>query len=168
MAESLQCLHSLRSSIRLDNEYRQRRRICCKRSPEHATDWHPGLVKIGNVGLFVAILAGVSANWSTMVALLGSWVIVAALIIVVISTVLGMLVGIKDPTTRLTTGLVSGMRFTSLGMIVIGNQLSSNPGYLAAGITYALIDFIVPMFFAIEIGRRAAAGTAAPVTEANA
>ncbi len=103
-----------------------------------------------------------------MVALLGSWVIVAALIIVVISTVLGMLVGIKDPTTRLTTGLVSGMRFTSLGMIVIGTQLSSNPGYLAAGITYALIDFIVPMFFAIEIGRRAAAGTAAPVTEANA
>jgi predicted Na+-dependent transporter len=141
--------------------------IVLARYPEHATDWRSGLVKIGNVGLLVAIVAGIAANWSTMVSLIGSWVVVASLIITVIAVVLGMLVGFNDPATRLSTGFVSGIRFGSLGLVIIGTQLSSNPGYLAAGITFALIDFIVPLFVAVEIGRRAAttrpvADTAAP------
>jgi predicted Na+-dependent transporter len=141
------------------------------RYPEHATDWRPSLVKIGNVGLLVAIVAGISANWSIKVALFGSWVVVASLIIVLISAVLGFLVGFNDPATRLSTGFVSGIRFGSLGLVIIGTQLSSNPGYLAAGITFALIDFLVPLFIAVEIGRRAATtspATASPATDTAA
>jgi predicted Na+-dependent transporter len=145
--------------------------IVLARYPEHATDWRSGLVKIGNVGLLVAIVAGISANWSIMVALFGSWVVVASLIIVLISAVLGFLVGFNDPATRLSTGFVSGIRFGSLGLVIIGTQLSSNPGYLAAGITFALIDFLVPLFIAVEIGRRAATtspATASPATDTAA
>lgn len=127
------------------------------RYAEHATEWAPGLIKIGNAALLIGLVTGIVANVQTILGLLGSWALLVSLIIIVVSAALGMLIGFKDPTTRLTTGFVSGIRFTSLGMIIIGTQLSSNPGYLAAAITFALIDFIVPMVVAVEIGRKAAA-----------
>src|SRR5260370_1310075 len=68
------------------------RPIIPARYPEHATDWRPDMVKIGNAGLLVAIVAGISANWSTMVALIGSWVVVAFLIIVLLPVVVGMVI----------------------------------------------------------------------------
>src|SRR3954467_1194823 len=70
------------------------------RYPDNAAEWTAGLVKIANLALVVAIAAGISANWQTIVDLLGSWVIVASLLIIVISLALGLLLGGKNTQTR--------------------------------------------------------------------
>src|SRR3954447_22861054 len=100
------------------------------RCPDNAAEWTAGLVKIANLALVVAIAAGISANWQTIVDLLRSRVVGASLLIIVISLALGWLLAGKNRQTRTTTGLVSGLRFGSLGLIIIGAQLGGNPDYL--------------------------------------
>jgi BASS family bile acid:Na+ symporter len=124
------------------------------RYPDHAAEWTGGLVKIANLALVVAIAAGISVNWQTIVDLLGSWVLVASLVIIAIALTLGLLLGVKDTQIRTTTGLVSGMRFGSLGLVIIGTQLGGNPDYLGPALVFALLDVLLPIVLAIEIGRR--------------
>ncbi len=126
------------------------------RYAENAARWRPELVKIANLALGLALVAGLAVNWSTIVSLFGSLMLLASLAIAVLALVLGLLVGGSDPGVRTTTGLVSGLRFSSLGLIIIGTQLNGNPDYLGPAIVFALVDMVVCMFVAVEIGRKAA------------
>jgi hypothetical protein len=63
----------------------------------------------------------------------------------------------------MTTGLISGMRFGSLGLIIIGTQLGGNPAYLGPAICFALIDLLIPLAVATELGRRASAAAVSDV-----
>jgi len=124
------------------------------RYPEHATEWTTGLVKVANLALVIAIAAGVGVNWQTIVDLFGSWVLAASVLIVAIAIGLGLLLGGRSVQTRNTTGLVSGLRFGSLGLIIIGTQLGGNPDYLGPALVFALLDFLLPIVLAIEMGRK--------------
>ena len=128
--------------------------IARARYTDHAGDWTAGLTKIANIALVIALAAGISVNWQTIVDLFGSWVLVASIVIVAIALALGMLLGGKSVETRTTTGLVSGMRFGSLGLIIIGTQLNGNPSYLGPALVFTLLDFVLPLVLAIEIGRK--------------
>jgi BASS family bile acid:Na+ symporter len=135
--------------------------IARARYAEHAGDWTAGLTKIANIALVIALAAGISINWQTIVDLFGSWVLVASIVIVAIALALGMLLGGKNGETRTTTGLVSGMRFGSLGLIIIGSQLNGNASYLGPALVFTLLDFVLPLLLAIEIGRKTAPKTPA-------
>ena len=124
------------------------------RYTEHATSWQPDLVKAANLALVIALSTGIAANWTTIVSTFGSWVSVTAIVIIIVAGVLGMLLGGRNAEDRTTTGLVSSFRFASLGLIIIGTQLKGNPTYLGPAIVFALIDFILPIALAVEIGHR--------------
>ncbi|MDQ1633541.1 MAG: bile acid:Na+ symporter, family [Frankiaceae bacterium] len=134
------------------------------RYADHAKTWQPELVKAANLALVIALTTGIAANWKTIKSMFGSWVIVTALVIVVLAAVLGLLLGGRNAEIRTTTGLVSVFRFGSLGLIIIGSQLHGDPTYLGPAITFALIDFVLPLVLAVEIGRRGVATTPAPRT----
>ena len=129
------------------------------RYADYAKDWRVELVKVANLALVIALATGISANWSTIVSMFGSWVIGAALIIVIVAAVLGLLLGLllggRNAEVRTTTGMVSVFRFASLGLIIIGAQLHGNPVYLGPALTFALVDFVLPLALAVEIGHRA-------------
>ena len=95
------------------------------RYADHAKSWQPELVKAANLAMVIALATGISANWSTIVSMFGSWVIVAAIIIVIVAGVLGLLLGLllggNSAESRTTTGLVSVFRFASLELIIIGS-----------------------------------------------
>ena len=57
---------------------------------------------------------------------------------------------------------MSGLRFGSLGLIIIGTQLHANSAYLGPAIVFSLIDLIVVLFLAVEIGRHTIRATASP------
>jgi ACR3 family arsenite transporter len=136
------------------------------RYTEHAKAWQPELVKVANVALVVALVTGIAANWSTIVSMFGSWVIVTAIVIVIVAGVLGLLPGLllgrRNAAVRTTTGLVSVFRFASLGLIIIGAQLHADPVYLGPALTFALVDFVLPLALAVEIGHRAGPKQSAP------
>jgi predicted Na+-dependent transporter len=136
------------------------------RYADHAKDWRAELVKAANLALVIALATGITANWSTIKTMFGSWVIVTTIIIIIVAAVLGVLPGLLLGGNRgeagTTTGLVSVFRFASLGLIIIGAQLHGNPIYLGPAITFALVDFILPLALAVEIGHRARATAPAP------
>lgn len=144
------------------------------RYTDHAKAWQAELVRVSNLALVVALATGIAGNWSTIVSMFGSWVIVTAIIIVIVAGLLGLLLGLLlgggSTKVRTTTGMVSVFRFASLGLIIIGAQLHGNPVYLGPALTFALVDFILPLVLAVEIGHRAGAVKLAqePVTAASA
>jgi BASS family bile acid:Na+ symporter len=142
------------------------------RYTEHAKNWQPELVKVANLALVVALATGIAANWSTIVSMFGSWVIVTALVIVIVAGVLGLLPGLlpggRSAEARTTTGLVSVFRFASLGLIIIGSQLHADAVYLGPALTFALVDFILPLALAVELGHRAAGRNQRPGSSARA
>ncbi len=129
------------------------------RYADHAKNWQPELVKVANLALVVALVTGIAANWSTIVSMFGSWVIVTAIVIIIVAGVLGLLSGLllggRRAEVRTTTGLVSVFRFASLGLIIIGAQLHADPVYLGPALTFALVDFVLPLALAVELGHRA-------------
>jgi BASS family bile acid:Na+ symporter len=142
------------------------------RYADHAKAWQPELVKVANLALVVALATGIAANWSTIVSMFGSWVIVTAIVIVIVAGVLGLLPGLllggRSAEVRTTTGLVSVFRFASLGLIIIGAQLHADPVYLGPALTFALVDFVLPLALAVELGHRAGGRNQRPSSPAAA
>ena len=136
------------------------------RYADHAKAWQAELVRVSNLALVVALATGIAGNWSTIVSMFGSWVIVTAIIIVIVAGLLGLLLGLllgaRSTEVRTTTGMVSVFRFASLGLIIIGAQLQGNPVYLGPALTFALVDFVLPLVLAVEIGHRAGTVKLAP------
>jgi BASS family bile acid:Na+ symporter len=126
------------------------------RYADHAAEWKPGLDRVSNLAMGVGLVVGIAVNWHTIVSLLGSRVLVASIVVSAVATGAGFLAGGRSAPTRTTAGIISGMRFGSLGLIIIGTQLNGNPDYLGPAILFALVDMIVVMFVAVEIGRKAA------------
>ena len=124
------------------------------RYTEHAAAWKAGLEKISNIALLIAIAAGLAVNWNDIVSLLGSWVLVASTVMILVFMILGALIGPREPPTAISGAMVTGMRFQPIGLIIITIQLDGNPAYLAPALVFALIDTVLMFGIGIEIGRR--------------
>ena len=85
--------------------------------------------------------------------------LLASALTAIAAVVLGELVGYASTETRAATGLVSGLRFGSLGLIIIGTQLNGNADYLGPAIVFTLVDLILVLFLSVEIGRRGGSTT---------
>ena len=106
------------------------------------------------LALGIALVTGIAVNWAAIVSLLGSRTLLASVVIAVTALLLGGLVDASRVATRTATALVSGLRFGSLGLIIIGTQLAGNPAVLGPAIVFALVDLVIGMLSALEIGRR--------------
>ena len=124
------------------------------RSEGLAARLRPVLIRVANVALAVALITGIVANREVLLSVIGSWVLPVALAIAALGLVLGLLVGGGDGPTRITTSLVSGMRFAALGLIIVGTRFPGQDEYLASAITFSLVDFVVMLVVAVGIGRR--------------
>lgn len=121
------------------------------RSAHLADRLRPMLLRVGNLALVIALAAGIAGNWAVLLSVLGSWVLPAALAIAGTGLGLGLLVGGSDGPTRVTTSLVSGTRFSALGLIIVGTQFPGQAEFLASAITFSLVDFVVMIGVAITI-----------------
>jgi BASS family bile acid:Na+ symporter len=124
------------------------------RHAEHAAGWQAGLEKISNLALLVAIAVGLAVNWKLFTSAIGSWVIVASVIIVIVCMVLGWLAGrVGDSHAAITIAMVAGMRFTPVGLIVIATVLHNDGAYLIPALIFSLVCTVVPIVAGLEIGR---------------
>src|SRR5215510_13577799 len=127
------------------------------RHGEHAEGWQGGLEKVSNVALLVAIVVGLAVNWDLFTSAIGSWVIVASVLIVVACMALGWLAGrVGDSQAAITLSMVAGMRFTPVGLIVIATVLHNDGAYLIPALIFSLVCTVIPIVAGIEIGRAAA------------
>jgi BASS family bile acid:Na+ symporter len=143
------------------------------RHAEHAEGWQRSLEKVSNSALLVAIALGVAVNWKTLTSSVGSWVLVASVIITVICMILGWLAGrVGDSRSAITVSMVAGMRFTPVGLIVIATVFNNAGAYLIPALIFSLVCTVIPIVVGLELGRAGAhakkaaapAATAAPAT----
>lgn len=117
----------------------------------------PGLLGLGNVALAVALAAGIVANGTALRFVLGSWVLATALAVSGVGPGLGLLAGLAghaDGPARISTSLVTGTRFSALGLVIVGSNSrtarstwprpSSSPWWI----------FVAMLAVAVGIGRR--------------
>ena len=124
------------------------------RYSEHTEGWQAGLEKISNIALLVAIAVGLAVNWNLLVHSIGSWVLVASAIIAVVCMVLGWLAGrVGDLESAITISMISGMRFTPIGLIVIATVLHNDGAYLIPALIFSLVCTVIPIVAGLEIGR---------------
>ena len=139
------------------------------RHGEHAAGWQGGLEKISNMALLVAIAVGLAVNWSLLTSEIGSWVIVASVIITVIVMALGWLAGrVGDAQSAITIPMISGMRFTPVGLIVIATVLHNDGAYLMPALIFSLVCTVIPIVLGIEIGRATAPARTTAAADAPA
>lgn len=112
------------------------------------------LLQVGNVALAVGVAAGIAANRGVLVSVLDSWVLPTALVIAAAGLLLGLLVGGSDGPTRITTSLVTGTRFSALGLLIVGSQFPDRPEYVASAITFSLVDFVVMLAVSLGAGHQ--------------
>ena len=127
------------------------------RHGEHAEHWQGGLEKVSNLALLVAIVVGLAVNWKLFTSAIGSWVIAASIVIVVVCMVLGWLAGrVGDPHAAITISMVAGMRFTPVGLIVIATVLHNDGAYLIPALIFSLVCTVIPIVAGLEMGRATA------------
>jgi len=129
--------------------------ILRSRYPEHRDGWKAHLERVSNIALYVLIAFGLAANWKAVVSAVGSWVILASVAIIIVYLVLGWAAAFRDRTTAITVSMVSSMRFTPIGLVVISTVLHNQGAYLTPALLFALVDTLVPFLVAAEIGRLA-------------
>ena len=124
------------------------------RHGEHAESWQASLEKMSNAALLIAIVVGLAVNWKLFTSAIGSWVIAASIVIVVVCMVLGWLAGrLGDASAAITISMVAGMRFTPVGLIVIATVLHNNGAYLIPALIFSLVCTVIPIVAGLEIGR---------------
>jgi len=123
------------------------------RYPEHRDGWKAGLEKTSNIALWIAIAAGVAVNWKSIVSVLGSWVLLASVLIIVAYAVLGWAIAFRNQQTAITSSNIAAMRFTPIGLLVISTVLHNQGAYLTPALVAGFMDTVVPFVIAAEIGR---------------
>jgi hypothetical protein len=110
----------------------------------------------------------VAVNWKSIVSVLGSWVILASVLIIVAYAVLGWAIAFRNQQTAITSSNIAAMRFTPIGLLVISTVLHNQGAYLTPALVAGFIDTVVPFAIAAEIGRFVSRSQAKPAPGARA
>ena len=92
-------------------------------------------------------------NWKSIVSVFGSWVILSSVVLIVVYAVLGWAVAFRNQQAAITISMISAMRFTPIGLVVISTVLHNQGAYLTPALLFALVGTFVPLAAGAEIGR---------------
>lgn len=98
--------------------------------------------RVSNVTLVLAVATGVAANARDLIDALSTWGILAALIIVFVSGLLGWLVP-KSLDRRRASALVTLNRATSVALLVVGRAYMDNADVFTAVVLFGVVQTVV-------------------------
>jgi BASS family bile acid:Na+ symporter len=129
------------------------------RYEDTAAKIQPTFGQASNIAFLVLVVLGLVLNFKDMIGLVGSFGILAGIIFIVISLVIGYLLGGSDSGIKSVMSLGAGQRNISAALVVAGQNFGMDV------ITYlmviAVVGLVILMPAAGEFGKRSQAGTAA-------
>jgi BASS family bile acid:Na+ symporter len=124
------------------------------RYSEAAAKMQPTFGQASNIALLALAVLGLVLNFSSMIGLVGSLGIMAGIIFIVISLVVGYLLGGSDGGIKSVMGLGTAQRNISAALVVAGQNFGADV------VTYlmviAVIGLVILMPAAGELGKRMA------------
>jgi len=129
------------------------------RYPATAADLQPTFAQAANFGMMGLMVTMLLLNWRTLLGTIGSGAILAALIFIVLSFVIGYFLA-PGAATRSTLGLGTAQRNVAAAMVIAGDNFS-DPNVLIMVLVGAALMMALLLPAAGELGKRQA-GAAEP------
>ena len=122
-------------------------------SPDSATHWQPVMNKISGLAILVLLVVGLGLNVSNILNLIGTGGILAVLLFIIGSLLIGFLLGGREPATRSVMGLGTAQRNVSAALVV-ATQNFGGTGTLPFILVAAVLMLLVLFPSAKRMGRR--------------
>jgi BASS family bile acid:Na+ symporter len=123
------------------------------RYEEIAAKVQPTFGQASNIAILVLTVLGLVLNFRSMLDLVGSWGILAGIIFIIVSLVIGYFLGGSDSNIKSVMGLGTGQRNISAALVVAEQNFGMDV------VTYlmviAVVGLVVLMPLAGELGKRA-------------
>jgi predicted Na+-dependent transporter len=134
-------------------------------SPDTAAEYQPVMSKASSLSLLVLLVVGLGLNISNIIDLMGTGGLLALLLFIVGSLVIGLALGGREPGVRSVMGLGTAQRNVSAAMVVAAQNFSGTttlPFVLIA----ALLGLVILLPTAKRMGARVAPAASAPPAKA--
>lgn len=129
------------------------------RWPDTANGLQPLMSSASSFAILLLLVGAIILQWESIVSLIGTGGIVAIVIFLAISFVLGYFAGGSDPGTRSVMGLGTAQRNLSAALVVGAQNFSDSPNVLVTVIVAGLVGLVLLLPLAAELGKRAATGS---------
>jgi BASS family bile acid:Na+ symporter len=136
------------------------------RYPEAAASALPHFAQASNLSLLFLMVLMIVLNFSDVVGLLGSGGLLASLVLVVLTTAGGYLLGRLGKAGDWLQGLGAGQRNIAAAMVVATMNFGNDE--IVMVVVYSLIGMVVIIPLALELGKRANAAAAKAKAETPA
>jgi BASS family bile acid:Na+ symporter len=111
-------------------------------SADTAARWQPVMAKISSLAMLILLVVGLGLNASNLIALIGTGGLLALLLFIVGSLLIGLLLGGRDAGNRSVMGLGTAQRNVSAALVVTAQNFSGTmtlPFVLVGAILLLLI-----------------------------
>jgi predicted Na+-dependent transporter len=136
------------------------------RYPDAAASAQPMFAQVSNLSLIILMVLMIVLNFSDVIGLLGSGGLLASLILVILTTAGGYLLGKLSKAGDWLQGLGAGQRNIAAAMVVATMNFGNDEVVMV--VVYSLIGMVVIIPLALELGKRAKAAEAAQETDTAA
>ncbi len=138
------------------------------RWPATADELQGLMSSASSFAILLLLVGGIILQWSAIVSLIGTGGLVAIVIFLLVSLVLGYFAGGSDAATRSVMGLGTAQRNLSAAMVVGAQNFSDKPNVLITVIVAGLLGLAILMPIGAELGKHAEAKEAKTDSAAKA
>lgn len=126
-------------------------------SVEDGDHWKELMGKISSVGLLIMMVASLALNISSIIDFIGSWGLLALVLFIVGSLIIGMLLGGRDPGIRAVMGLGTANRNIAAAIVVVTQNFAGTDT-----LPFALVGAILSLLILMPVAKRMGGKQAAP------
>ena len=119
-----------------------------------ADDLQPVMAQTSSISIMLLLVGGVILSWDSIVSLIGTGGIIAIVIFLLASLVVGYFAGGSDPATRSVMGLGTAQRNLSAALVVAAQNFSSTPTVTVTVVVAAMIGLVMLIPIGGELGKR--------------
>ncbi len=132
-------------------------------SPDVAAEYQPVMNKVSSVSILILLVVGLGLNVSNIIDLIGSGGIVALLLFIVGSLLIGFLLGGRDPQVRSVMGLGTAQRNVSAAILVSAQNFGGTNT-----LSFVLVAALLLLLVLLPTARRLGARVEAPAAQSVA
>ena len=116
---------------------------------EDAAHWQPLMNKVSSIAMLLLLVTGLGLNLSNIISLIGSLGILALLLFIAGSLLIGFLLGGRDPGVRSVMGLGTAQRNVSAAILVSAQNFAGTPT-----LSFVLVAAILLLLILLPTARR--------------
>jgi len=135
-------------------------------SAEDGAKWSQLMNKISGLAILVMMVAALAVNLSNIIAFIGSWGILALILFLVGSLLIGLLLGGRDPGVRAVMGLGTAQRNISAAIVVV-TQNFAGTDTLPFTLVAAILGLLILMPAAKRMGQKEASAASTGATQTS-